>query len=71
VVIPLSGPGLPDLLVGWRGRWLLLECKSPGGHLTERQEQFFALCDIKKLPARIVFGMDDCKNLLHALLKAP
>lgn len=28
------GKGCPDLLVGFRMRWYLLECKSPGGTLT-------------------------------------
>lgn len=31
VVRQLDGAGLPDLLVGWRGSWSLLECKSPIG----------------------------------------
>ena len=31
VVRQLDGAGLPDLLVGWRGSWLLLEVKAPEG----------------------------------------
>jgi hypothetical protein len=30
-VQPLSGKGVPDLLVGVKGRTLLLECKAPAG----------------------------------------
>jgi hypothetical protein len=28
-VTRLDGKGLPDLLIGWRGRTILLECKDP------------------------------------------
>lgn len=35
--------GLPvDLLIGHRGRLMLMECKSPGGRKTALQERFFA-----------------------------
>jgi hypothetical protein len=67
LVIPLSGKGLPDLLVGWRGRWGLIECKSAGGHLTESQEEFFEHCEHRGLPVAIAFGMDDCKRFLDDL----
>lgn len=30
-----------DLLVGYRGRCVALECKSKGGRLTPQQEEFF------------------------------
>lgn len=41
VVLQVSGAGLPDLLVAKDGRWLALEVKSPGGHLTEAQVETF------------------------------
>jgi hypothetical protein len=34
------GEGMPDLLVCYRGRLMLLECKSPDGRLEESQEDF-------------------------------
>ena len=34
----LSGPGQPDLLTCYRGRWLPLEVKSARGRLTARQQ---------------------------------
>jgi len=34
------GGGVPDLLVGHRGRALLVECKSKGGRLTPMQRVF-------------------------------
>lgn len=36
------GRGCPDLLVGFRGRNLLVECKSTGGKLTPDQERWHA-----------------------------
>ena len=49
-VQPLSGKGVPDLLVGIRGMNILLECKAPSGpkggtsgrNLTPDQETWFA-----------------------------
>jgi len=35
------GSGLPDLLVGYRGRNYLLEIKSPAGTLTPDETEFF------------------------------
>lgn len=35
----LSGAGVPDLLVGYRGRTLLLEVKTATGKATEAQEE--------------------------------
>jgi hypothetical protein len=34
------GHGVPDLLVAWRHRLYLIECKSPGGKLTPDQREF-------------------------------
>lgn len=35
-------PGVPDLLVGKRGRAMLIEVKSPKGKLSEAQEKWMA-----------------------------
>lgn len=37
VVFKLSAPGCPDLLVGFRGRWMPMEVKSADGTLTPLQ----------------------------------
>lgn len=37
-VFPISGRGVPDLLLFFRGRWSVLEVKSPGGRLTDAQK---------------------------------
>lgn len=39
----LSQRGVLDLLVGFRGKFTLLECKSPGGKLTEDQDKFIKI----------------------------
>lgn len=51
-----------DLLVGFRGRWLLMEVKMPAGpkggtkgrNKTELQADFFAECEGRSLPAYLV-----------------
>ena len=42
LVQPLSGRDIPDLLVGFRGRLHLIECKSKGGGLEDGQARFHA-----------------------------
>jgi hypothetical protein len=43
-----------DLLVGFRGRWYLLEVKTDRGELEDGQAVFALLCDSSRLPARVV-----------------
>ena len=40
-VFRISGSGVPDLLCGFRGKWVPLEVKSATGELTERQSWTF------------------------------
>ncbi len=40
-VAHLSSPGMPDLLVGWRGENFLLEVKTTKGTLTPVENAFF------------------------------
>lgn len=53
------GDGLPDLLVGTRGRWILLEVKSPDQPPNKRrlrpgQQTFHALAEALHLPCFVV-----------------
>ena len=66
----LSGTGLPDLLVGWRGVWLLLEVKAPKGRMEPDQVIFHATAKALGLPcyrvntdeaALDVLGLDHSK----------
>lgn len=38
------GQGCPDLLVWNRGRYVLVECKSPGEKINKMQAEFIARC---------------------------
>lgn len=65
------GSGFPDLLVGWRGRWMLVEVKDgakPPSHrkLTPGQVPLHAECERRGLPCHVV--KDDAEAL--ALLGA-
>ncbi len=59
-VLQLSEPGVPDLCVGFRGRWFMLDCRGYShmavriGKGREAQEPFFSTCSEMDLPARIV-----------------
>jgi hypothetical protein len=39
-VTPVSDESIPDLLCSKRGVWMIVECKSRGGTLTEKQKAF-------------------------------
>lgn len=53
-VQPLSGAGVPDLLVGYNSQWLLMEVKSERGKLTPAQSEWHALAHSHNLPLVIV-----------------
>lgn len=38
------GQGCPDLLVWNRGKYILVECKSPGEKINKQQAEFIAEC---------------------------
>lgn len=53
------GAGVPDLLVGWRGQWLLVEVKDgrkvkSARKLTSAQMEFHAALAAQRLPVRVV-----------------
>ena len=69
MVCHVSSKGLPDLLVGFRQRWMLLEVKSPVGErggksrdgqkLQEAQAAFFRLAKLGGLPVHVVTGPEE------------
>lgn len=67
VVHRISGPGLPDLLVGYRHRWLLLEVKAPKGQLEPAQVLFHGSARALGLPCRVVYTVSDCREALRDL----
>ena len=62
----LGATGVPDLLVGKGGRWVLLEVKMPGKSLNSNQEPFFADCAGERLPVRIVRTPEEALEALEA-----
>jgi hypothetical protein len=64
LVEPLSQRGIPDLLVGLRGRWVLLEIKGKRGELTPAQRRFCAVAWAAHLPVAVVRTLDDALEAL-------
>lgn len=60
----LSGAGLPDLLVGWMGGWLLLEVKAPKGRMQPDQVIFHATAKALGLPCHRVNTVDAALDVL-------
>lgn|GEM_PF-3191106 len=54
VVVPLSAKDLPDLLVGHRGVWRLLECKAGRRLMSPGQVAFFERARLNRLPVSVV-----------------
>jgi hypothetical protein len=65
LVARLSGPGIPDLLVGHRGRWLLMEVKAEGGRMKEGQITFHDAAQALDLPCYVVYSVEDCQRVLR------
>lgn len=64
-VTRISGAGVPDLLVGYRGRWLLLEVKAPRGRATLMQQAFHDAAQALGLPCHTVYTVEDCQRVLR------
>ena len=74
-VIDTSGaaqlkPGFPDLLVGYRKRWVLIEIKRVKGRLTA-DEKIFHDEHGRHAPILIVFGVRDAVKKLSEFVSAP
>lgn len=69
------GSGFPDCVVGWRGKWTLVEfkdgAKSPSRRkLTVDQIPLHAECQRRGLPLRVVTDRDEALELLGARMGA-
>jgi hypothetical protein len=67
-VTRLSGEGVPDLLVAWRGISRVAEVKRPKGKLTPAQVTFHAKWNGEPIP--ILTDADDATTWLLALMPA-
>ena len=65
LVSRLSGAGIPDLLVGYRGRYLLMEVKAQGGRLKDSQTQYHDAARALGLPCYVVYSVEDCQRILR------
>lgn len=65
VVYPLDRP--VDLLVGFHGRWVLLEVKRPQGVVGDGQAKFIAEARVKNLPAYVVRSGTDALEAVGAI----
>ena len=60
--------GVPDLLVGMNGAWILVEVKNKSGRnrLSPEQQDFMTLCEYRRLPAHVVRSVRDVEDLVGA-----
>ena len=61
---PYGTSGIPDIIVCYRGRFLGLEAKLPGGRLTELQKRAIARINCAGGIARRVESVDDVKAVI-------
>ena len=66
-VLPLSGAGVPDLLVAYRGRLYLLEVKGPKGTLTPEQQATAAMLGHASVPVHVVRNAEDALKAIGAV----
>jgi hypothetical protein len=69
MVTRLTGRGIPDLLVGWCGRWVLLECKTEAGKATEAQQVFHQETTRRGLPAYYVRTIGEVQTVLDRIVR--
>lgn len=68
----INGDGIPDLLVGYRGKFIAMEVKRPLGpkggkankDLRPSQEKFFALANAERLPVALVRSKEEAITVL-------
>jgi hypothetical protein len=65
-VIPLSDPGVPDLLVSINDTWHLVEVKMPGKQLNERQKLLFSNV-LTHAPKHIARTVDDVVAIVESV----
>ena len=56
------GKGCPDLLVGYGGKNYLIELKSPGGKLTQREIQW---CEIWQGQILVVYAIEEILAVIN------
>lgn len=62
------GKGCPDLLVGYRMRWYVLEVKSPGGTLTVDEGAWITLARAR---VHVVHSVEQALDAIGAVAREP
>ena len=70
-VWPISGAGVPDLLIGFCGQFYVAEVKMPRGKLTIAQESFKLVCERVDLPYPIFRSVEDAEGWVEQVLLSP
>jgi len=65
----VSARALPDLLVGWCGRWILLEVKTGDAGLKPSQADFHSRALAKGLPVYVVNNIDRVGEMLDRIVR--
>ena len=69
VVEYLSGQSIPDLLVGYAGRWLLVECKTGRAALSPGQTAWHQAATAKGLPVYVVRTADEVAKIIDRVAR--
>jgi Holliday junction resolvase len=75
IVTPISGPGVPDLLVicppSWRHSIILVECKSHrGAKLTRQQQDWHHWAKCNKAPVFVCWDIESTLKAIEDARKA-
>ena len=68
LVCRVSGKDVPDLIVGWRGRYLLLEVKQKGSNLKQGQLKFHGDHLLRGLPCYVVRDVAEALETLGVIV---
>lgn len=70
LVIPIRArqAGIPDLIAGFNGKFVLIEVKDgKGGRVSKAQREFHALCEYRGLPCYLVRSVPDAIRIVQEL----
>jgi len=67
VVLSRVGQGVPDLMVGFRRAWYLIECKSKVGRFTQDEDEFRLMCVVSELPYAVARTPEEALRAIGAI----
>ena len=68
---PYGTSGVPDIICCYKGRFIGMECKLPGGKLTELQKRAIMKIDRAGGIARRVESVDDARAIVRQIDNEP